>query len=124
MPRECYSPENAPAPGGPYSPVVRVGNHVWTAGQCGYRIDRSLVEGLEGQVRQAFKNLLEALAAAGANESDVVAVNVYLAAPDDFDAMNDVYREFFTQPFPVRTTVTAGLRPGVLFEIDAQAIVS
>lgn len=54
---------------------------------------------------------------------DVVSVNVFLATPDDFAEMNAVYAEFFTsEPFPARTTITAVLRPGVLFEINAQAV--
>jgi 2-iminobutanoate/2-iminopropanoate deaminase len=95
---------------------------VWTAGQCGYLPDKQLVDGLEGQMHQAFKNLFQALESGGCTSDDVVAVNVYLADGDDFDAMNTVYREYFQEPYPVRTTITAGLRPGVLFEISAQAV--
>lgn len=124
MPRHAHSPANAPTPGGPYSPAVRVGDLVWTAGQCGYREDRSLVEGLKGQITQAFANLFAALESAGATERDVVAVNIYIADGDDFDAMNVEYRKHFTEPYPVRTTITTGLRPGVLFEVNAQAVIA
>ncbi len=124
MPRHAFNPENSPTPGGPYRHAVRVGDLVWTAGQCGYRQDRSLVDHLQGQIAQAFANLFAALEAAGATESDIVSVNVYLADSDDFDAMNVEYRKHLTEPYPVLTTITAGLRPGVLFEINAQAVVS
>ena len=122
MPREAFYPETAPQ-GGAYSPAVRRGSFITTAGQCGYLPDKTLVEGLEAQIRQSFDNLFDALESAGCTEEDVVAVNVYLANGEDFDAMNLVYLEHFTEPLPARTTVTVGLRPGVLFEVNAQAVV-
>jgi len=118
------TPVAPPPPGGPYSASVRRNDLVFTAGQCGYYPDRRLAEGLDSQVRVALQNLQAALALQSATLSDVVAVNVFLSRADDFDAMNAVYREFFNaEPLPVRTTVTVGLRPGVLFEVNAQAVV-
>jgi 2-iminobutanoate/2-iminopropanoate deaminase len=112
-----------PKPGGPYSHSVRRGNLVFTAGQCGYHPDRSLADGLENQTRVALQNLQAALAQQDASLGDVVTVNVFLARSDDFDAMNAVYAEFFAaEPRPCRTTITVGLRAGVLFEVNAQAV--
>jgi 2-iminobutanoate/2-iminopropanoate deaminase len=112
-----------PKPGGPYSHSVRRGNLVFTAGECGYHLDRSLADGLENQTRVALQNLQAALAQQDATLADVVTVNVFLADGGDFEAMNAVYAEFFTaDPPPCRTTVTVGLRPGVLFEVNAQAV--
>ena len=54
--------------------------------------------------------------------SDVVSVTVYLADVDDWGAMNAVYTEFFTKPFPTRTTVGARLRD-ILVEVSAVAYV-
>jgi 2-iminobutanoate/2-iminopropanoate deaminase len=122
LPRISFDPPAAPPAAGPYSHVVRIGNIVSTAGQCGFRADGSLVDGLTGQVRQALANLKTALTTAGCTEDDVIGVNVFLAADDDFAAMNDVYREHFSEPYPARTTVTATLRPGVLFEVNALAV--
>jgi len=121
---ESPSPTVAPPPpAGAYAPSVRRGNHVFTAGMCGYHADRSLADGLENQIRLALQNLQAALAQQSATLTDVVSVNVFLSRSEDFDAMNAVYREFFnSEPLPVRTTVTVGLRPGVLFEVNAQAI--
>jgi len=59
--------------------------------------------------------------AAGCTLDDVVKVNAYLADLGDFPAYNEVYVEFFTQPYPARTSVQAGLPPGVLIEIEAIA---
>lgn len=113
-----------PPPGGPYSPSVRRGNLVFLAGQVGYRPDRSLPDTFEEQARVALRNLETALAQQSATLTDVVAVNVFLTDSDDFAAMNAVYREFFdSEPLPTRTTVTVTLNPGVLFEVNAQAVV-
>jgi 2-iminobutanoate/2-iminopropanoate deaminase len=98
---------DAPQPGGPYSASARIGRIVAVAGQCGYLPDRSLAA---------------ALGAAGATMDDVLSVDVFLANGDDFADMNAVYERQFTPPFPARTTVTAGLRPGVLVEFSALAV--
>lgn len=113
-----------PPPGGAYSHSVRRGNFVAIAGQCGYLSDRTLVEGLEEQTRLAMKNFQFALEGAGGSMSDVITVNVFLTDSDHFDRMNGVYAEFFETPYPARTTVFVGLRPGVLFEINALAVIT
>jgi 2-iminobutanoate/2-iminopropanoate deaminase len=109
---------------GNYSPSVRIGSIVAVSGQCGYLPDRTLVDGLRGQIEQSITNLDAALAANGASRDDVLSAEVYLADEGDFAAMNEIYVQYFTPPRPVRTTVVAGLRPGVLFEISALAVVS
>lgn len=124
MTRMTYDVPTAPPPAGPYSANARVGAIIAVAGQCGYLPDRTLVEGITEQTRVALQNLMAALHAAGAEEPDLIATGVYLANGDDFAAMNEVYREFFSAPWPARTTVVAGLRPGVLFEINATAVAS
>ncbi|HEX4357989.1 MAG TPA: RidA family protein [Pseudonocardia sp.] len=124
MPRKAFDPPDVRPPGGPYSSAVRCGPWVLTAGQCGYRPDGSLPTELDGQVAQAFRNLLAVLEAGGATADDVQVVTVHLADAADFDRMNARYREYFSEPYPARTTVTAGLRPGVRFEITAQAYVA
>ena len=57
-------------------------------------------------------NVMAALAAGGADETDIAKVTVYLTDPDHFAAMNDVYRRRFSAPYPARTTVFVGLMPG------------
>lgn len=120
------SPNNTdlPKPSGPYSSSVRRDNLVFVAGQCGYHLDKTLAEGFEAQTRLALENLKGALALSGATVADVVSVNVFLIDPDDFERMNAIYSEFFGENRPARTTVTVTLRPGVLFEINAQAVIS
>ena len=51
----------------------------------------------------------------------MVKVNAFLADLGDFEGYNEVYREYFSAPYPARTTVQAGLPPGLLVEIEAVA---
>jgi 2-iminobutanoate/2-iminopropanoate deaminase len=73
------------------------------------------------QARRTLENVRSCVEAAGCTLDDVVKVNAYLADLGDFPAYNEVYVEFFTQPYPARTSVQAGLPPGVLIEIEAIA---
>jgi 2-iminobutanoate/2-iminopropanoate deaminase len=122
MSRQVLQPEGVAVPKAPYSPVAIVGRTVYTAGQVGFDIDGTLVDGgIEAQTRRALANLTACLQAAGASLEDVAKVNVYLADLDDFEAYNAVYRELFDGPFPARTTVGASLPGGILVEIEAVA---
>lgn len=122
MTRNAIQPDGVATPKAPYSPVVVSGDHVFTAGQVGFEANGDLVAGgMEEQVRQALENVKACLEAAGCGFGDVVKVNAYLADLGDFDAYNAVYREYFDEPYPARTTVQAGLPPGLLVEIEAVA---
>jgi 2-iminobutanoate/2-iminopropanoate deaminase len=122
MTRHAIQPPDLATPRAPYSPVVVSGDHVYTAGQVAFEDTGAVVgDGVEAQTRQALTNVRSCLVAAGCTLDDVVKVNAYLADLADVDAYNAVYREFFTEPYPVRTTVQAGLPPGLLVEIEAVA---
>ena len=114
---------DAPRPAGPYSQSTRIGSIVQSAGQVGVRPDGSLVEGVGEQTKQALRNVLAALTASGADEGDILSVRVYLTDPVDFATMNEAYATMLSDPYPSRTTVYVGLRPGYLVEIDALAVV-
>lgn len=117
-----FLPADVPSPKGPYSPAVRAGDFVYVSGQT----PRDIITGELGgtdvatQTRRSLSNLQRVLAQAGAGMTDVVSVTVYLQSADDWDAMNEVYKEFFRGPFPSRTTVGVDLR-GILVEICAVA---
>jgi 2-iminobutanoate/2-iminopropanoate deaminase len=113
---------DGPAPGGPYSASVRIGSQVAVAGQCGHLPDRSLVEGVTAQTRLAMQNLTAALLAIGAGLDDVLSVHAYLTDTGHFAEFNAAYAAFFDEPFPARTTIYCGLRPGVLVEVAAVAV--
>ena len=116
MPRQALQPEGVKKPSAPYSSVVVSGDMVWTAGQ----ISREGGD-IGAQTRQALASIRKCLEAAGCTMDDVVKVNAFLADLGDFDGYNAVYREFFTEPYPARTSVGAALPPGVLVEIEAVA---
>jgi 2-iminobutanoate/2-iminopropanoate deaminase len=122
MSRDARQPEGVPRPAAPYSPVVVSGDHVYTAGQVAFDADGQLVPGgIEEQTHQVLANLRACLRAADCDLDDVVKVNAYLVDLGDFATYNEIYRTYFTEPFPARTTVQAGLAPGFLVEIEAVA---
>jgi 2-iminobutanoate/2-iminopropanoate deaminase len=122
MARNAIQPENLAVPKPPYSPVVVSGDTVYTAGQIANGPDGRLVEGgIEEQTRQALQNVRTCVEAGGLTMDDVVKVNAYLSDLSDFAGYNAVYTEFFDAPYPVRTSVQAGLPAAVLVEIEAVA---
>jgi 2-iminobutanoate/2-iminopropanoate deaminase len=122
MARQGIQPEGLATPKPPYSPVVISGDTVYTAGQIANDPDGNLIDGgIEEQTRQTLVNLRTCLEAAGCTLDDVVKVNAFLSSLGDFPGYNEVYKEFFDAPYPARSSVGAGLPPGVLVEIEAVA---
>jgi 2-iminobutanoate/2-iminopropanoate deaminase len=122
MPRQAFQPEGMAKPKPPYSPVVVSSDTVWTAGQIANDAEGNLIGGgIAEQTRRSLENVRACLKAAGCTMDDVVKVNAYLADLGDLAGYNEVYREFFDEPYPARSSVQAGLPPGVLVEIEAVA---
>ena len=122
MARDAIQPPDVATPKAPYSPVVVSGDRVYTAGQVAFDETGALVgDSMAEQGRRTLENVRACLAAAGCTMDDVVKVNAFVSDLAEFDAYNAVYREFFTEPYPARTTVQAGLPPGILVEIEAIA---
>ena len=114
----------APAPVGPYSQGLRIGDLVFTAGQGPLDpVSRAVVgETIEEQTELTIDNLAAVLEEAGTSLDHAVKVNVYLRDLSDFGAFNRVYERRFGDPKPVRTTVGADLL-GIMVEIDLVAVV-
>ena len=113
--------QDAPIPGGPYSHAVSAGGLVYLSGQR--PVDPAtgqLVAGIAAQSRQVLTNLITVLHSCGCTADDVIKVQVHLADIADFAAFNEVYIEFFSDPYPARTTVGSALR-GILVEVDLVA---
>ena len=122
MTREAIQPDGVPVPAPPYSPVVAAGDLVFTAGQVAMDPAGAIVAGgVAEQTEQVLRNVAACMAAAGCSLDDVVKTTVFLDDLADFPAFNEIYARHFTRPFPARTTVQAGLAPGVLVEIEAVA---
>ncbi|ALS23015.1 MULTISPECIES: RidA family protein [Paenibacillus] len=113
----------APAPAGPYSQGIQFGNTIYTAGQGPIDAETGKVQGdtIEEQTAKTLDNLKYILEQAGATFDDVVKVTVHLSDLGDFQAFNEVYKRYFKEPYPVRTTVGSQLL-GIKVEIDAVAI--
>jgi 2-iminobutanoate/2-iminopropanoate deaminase len=116
-----HQSSEAPTPGGPYSHAVSAAGLVFLSGQRPQSpTDGEIPAGLVAQARQVLANLSGVLRTCGCTLADVVKVQVHLADLRDFDAFNEVYREYFQPPYPARTTVGSALR-GIIVEIDVVA---
>lgn len=107
----------------PLSPAIRAGNLVFVSGQLGLDSSRALAgPGIEAQTHQVMANLRAVLQQAGADLDRVVKANVWLTDKADFAAFNTIYREYFAQRPPARSTVVSELLiPGAKLEIDVIA---
>ena len=121
--KALISSDRVPAPAGPYSPGLRVGEWIFLSGQGGFdpTTGKVVSDDLAEQTKQTFKNIETVLGAAGASLDDVISCLVHLVDLADFPAFNAVYQEKFTGVKPVRTTVRADLVAGLLVEITVIA---
>jgi 2-iminobutanoate/2-iminopropanoate deaminase len=106
----------------PISSFSRLGDTIYVAGhgavdKAGNYISPDFAE----QMRYTMERLKETLEKAGVDFSRVRSVRSYLSNPEDLPLYNEVYREYFGEPFPARTTITGCLPPGLLFEIECVA---
>ena len=123
MQKQVYvSPDGAPAVG-PYSPAVGAGDLVFLSGQIPLDHEGKIVGYTpKDQARKALENLRATLEAAGLTPDDVVKTTIFLKDMDEFGAVNDVYAEFFAEPYPARSTVEVARLPKDLHvEIEAIA---
>jgi 2-iminobutanoate/2-iminopropanoate deaminase len=81
-----------------------------------------VVDSFEGECRRAFDNLGKILTAAGLGFEDVVQVRNYLGSQKDLAAFNQIYREYFKEPYPARTTIMGCLGDLLKFEVEAIAL--
>jgi 2-iminobutanoate/2-iminopropanoate deaminase len=124
--RKTVSTSNAPAAVGPYSQAIKTDNLVYTAGQLGMDpLTGKLIEGgVQAQTRQALTNLKAILEKAGTTMSNVIKTTVFLQDINDFQAMNQVYAEFFPKAPPARSAMQVVALPlGGLVEIEVVAII-
>lgn len=120
--RSIIYTDKAPEPLGTYSQGVKVGNMIFLAAQTPVVPGTNEIAegGFEGQVRQTFSNLKTMAVACGGTLDDVVQVTVYITDISKFKIMNDIMAEYFSQPYPARTTVGAAeLARNTMVAIDA-----
>ena len=115
--------DRAPKPDGAFVHATVHGDTVYCAGQVGNDpVTGSMADGIEAQTRQALRNLSTVLAATGSDLSKVLSARVFIRDFGDFDIMDRVFREFFGDQLPARTTVPCpGYPPELEVEIDLVA---
>ena len=117
--------ELAPAAIGPYSQAIQAGNTIYVSGQLPIDPATGAFAGndIASQTRQSLTNMKHILEAAGTDMSAVVKTTVLLADIADFAAMNAVYAEFFTAPYPARAAFQVACLPkNALVEIECVAV--
>jgi 2-iminobutanoate/2-iminopropanoate deaminase len=121
--RRVVLSEKFPKVLGPYSHAVVAGGFVFVAGQAPINPLTQAFElgDIGSETRLELMNVAAILEASGSNLASVVKVSIHLANLDDFEAMNEVYQQFFRSEQPVRTTTQAVLRSGRKIEIDCIA---
>ena len=122
--KQVIHTDKAPAAIGPYSQAIQIGQLLFTSGQVPIDPETgAIVEGgIQEQARQSLNNIKAILNAAGTNMGSVVKTTVFLQDMNDFAAMNEVYAEFFQEPYPARSAVQVGRLPkDALVEIEAIA---
>jgi 2-iminobutanoate/2-iminopropanoate deaminase len=118
--------ENAPAAIGPYSQATIFNSQAFVSGQLGLVPENGefVSDDVEGQARQALKNLQAILEACGSSLTKVISVDVFLTDMNDFAKVNGVYSEFFSKHKPARAAVEVSALPkGGLVEIKCIAAI-
>ena len=122
---KAISTNNAPAAIGPYSQAIEANGTIYVSGQL--PINSATGEfaqgGIKAEARQSLTNIKNILAAEGLDMGNVVKVTVLLADISYFAEVNEVYAEFFAQPYPARSAfAVAALPKGANIEIEAIAV--
>ncbi len=107
----------------PFSPAVRVGNMVFVSGQASVDATGTIVsDSFEGEFRRSVENLRKVLQSAGADLANVVQTRNYVRDAEDLPLFNRLYTEYFSAPYPARTTITGCLSPALRFELECIAV--
>mgnify|MGYP002635312528 CR=1 FL=1 len=107
----------------PFSPAVRVGDLILVSGQASVDATGKIVaDTFEGEFRRSVDNLRKVLETAGSDLKHVVQTRNYIRDPANVARFNELYREYFSAPFPVRTTITNCLPPTLHYEIECVAV--
>ena len=127
MTKEIISTENAPQAIGPYSQAVKAGNLIFISGQIPLnpKTGDLVTESIEDQARQVLYNVKSICEAAGQSLDDIVKISIFLTDLSNFAVVNDVMKEYFSEPYPARATVeVSGLPLGVNVEIEAIVLIN
>ena len=125
MKKEIIVTENAPAAFGPFCQAMKVKGFIFTSGilPLDPSTGKKVEGGIEIEIRQTLNNIKAILEAAGSSLNDVVKVTVYLTDMNDFKVVNEIYGQYFSEPYPARAAVeVSGLAKDAKVEIQATAM--
>ena len=112
----------APQAIGPYSQAIRQGNIVYLSGQIGLIPETMtlVTSDIAAQIKQIFENLCAIAKAAGGSLNNIVKLTIFLTDFKDFPLVNEIMTEYFSKPYPARSTVAvAALPKNAAIEIEA-----
>jgi 2-iminobutanoate/2-iminopropanoate deaminase len=122
IPKKIISGINVPKSHLPFSPAIQSGDFVFISGQASVDSEGKIVSGtFEEECRRSFENLKTILEASGLSFNNVVQVRNYVGKQEYLGAFNNIYKEFFNEPYPARTTLIGCLGDLLKFEVDAIA---
>jgi 2-iminobutanoate/2-iminopropanoate deaminase len=108
----------------PFSPAVRFGDLLFISGQASVDPTGKIIDdSFEGEMRRSLANLERILADCGSGPAFVIQTRNYVRFPEDLAAYNEIYRSFFKEPFPARTTITNCLSGTLKYEVECIAVV-
>lgn len=121
--KKVIATSDAPGAIGPYSQAIDAGAFVFASGQIPINPETGEIpEGIVAQTEQSLANVCAILSAAGLTTDNVVKTTVFLSDMDNFSAMNEVYGNVFSEPYPARSAVAVKTLPkNVLVEIEVIA---
>ncbi len=111
--RETIFSKNAPAPIGPYSQAVQVGNQFYFSGQIGLdpKTGQFTSQDVTEQTHQVMKNIQAIMDVKSLTFSNVVKTSIFLKDMNDFPKVNEVYALYFKDVYPARETVEVSRLP-------------
>ena len=127
MAKEIIPTKNAPQAIGPYSQAVKAGSLMFISGQIPLDPETGdlVSKSIEDQAKQVLDNVKSICKAAGCNLEDIVKISIFLTDLSNFAVVNDVMKEYFSEPYPARATVeVSGLPLGVNVEIEAIVLIN
>ena len=108
----------------PFSPAIQVGDFLFLSGQASVDMDGNIISGtFEEECRRTFQNIKRILNAAGADFKDVIQVRNYVGKGEYLSEFNRIYKDYFNEPYPARTTIVDCLGDRLKFEAEVVAYI-
>ncbi|MTI68367.1 MAG: RidA family protein [Firmicutes bacterium] len=123
--KKVINTKNAPSAIGPYSQGIIINNMVYTSGQLPINVKSGeMPKTIEEQTRESLMNVKAIVEEAGSSLQNIIKTTVFLSDMNNFGAMNEVYKEFFTEDYPSRSAIeVARLPKDALVEVEVVAVI-